>query len=407
MSQQPHSRARKFRADTQTRGSRAGFPRFSVDLRVHRFAMIKDSSAWIACAVCTVLLASCDSGSSARQPPDYTVAGPASVGVLTTSLTDSNRGRTLPIEVWYPVASSGTGSPVIDFETDADRRMALSPLLDAAPRSCVAESTNATRDAAANAGEYPLVLYSHCYTCTRWSAYAVMERLASHGFLAVAPDHEGDTLFDRLDAAESPLSNALVDVREADIRFVLDRVLAGELLPDGVTVNPSQIGMLGHSIGSVTAGRVAQNDGRIAAVVGLAAPMENILYGEVLMDSITVPLGLLEATEDNSIGEVGNFFIRENFSKANTPAYKLDIVDAGHWSVTNIANLIEGFAPGCGDGIRQTNGEPFTYVSVESANDRTASFVTAFFAAYLLNETAGLELLRSNPWPDTAPIEAR
>jgi len=338
---------------------------------------------------------------------DYTVPGPASVGVLTTSLTDSDRSRTLPIEVWYPSEASGAGSAVLDFETDTDRRAALSPLLDAAPRDCVALSTNAVRDAAASSGEYPVVLYSHCYTCTRWSAHAVMERLASHGFVVVAPDHEGDTLFDRLDDDASALNSELVDVREADIRFVLDRVLAGEALPSGVTVNPAQVGMLGHSIGSVTAGRVAQNDTRIDAVLGLAAPMENILYGEVLMESISVPLGLLEATEDNSILELGNIFIRENFSKANTPAYKLDLVDAGHWSVTNIAGLIEGFAPGCGDGIRQTNSELFSYVSVESANGHTASFVTTFFAAHLQGEPAALELLRSNPWPTDAPIEVR
>lgn len=338
---------------------------------------------------------------------DYTVPGPASVGVLTTSLTDSARSRTLPVEIWYPSEASGAGSAVLDFETDTARRDALSPLLDAAPRECVALSTNAVRDAAASSGEYPLVLYSHCYTCTRWSAHAVMERLASHGFVVVAPDHEGDTLFDRLDDAASALDNALVDVREADIRFVLDRLLAGEALPSGVTVNDAQVGMLGHSIGSITAGRVAQNDSRIDAVIGLAAPMENILYGEVLMESINVPLGLLEATEDNSIGVQGNVFIGVNFSEANTPAYKLDLVDAGHWSVTNIAGLIEGFAPGCGDGVRQTDSEPFTYVSVESANGHTASFVTAFFAAHLLDEPSALELLRSNPWPTEAPIEVR
>ncbi|MBW1831637.1 MAG: hypothetical protein DRH23_17035 [Deltaproteobacteria bacterium] len=361
----------------------------------------------IGCIVCALALNACGSGGGSDGTPDYTEPGPASVGVATTSLTDSSRGRTLPVEVWYPIAASGAASDVIDFETDTDRRDALSPLLDAGPAECVATTTNATRDAAATAGEYPVVLYSHCYTCTRWSAHAVMERLASHGFVVVAPDHEGDTLFDLIDGTQSPLDNALVDVREADIRFVLDQVLSGDALPEGVTANASQVGMLGHSIGSVTAGRVAQNDARIAAVAGLAAPMENILYGEVLMEFITVPLGLLEATEDNSIGEPGNLFINENFSKANTPAYKLDLVDAGHWSVTNIAGLGGFFMPGCGDDTRQTNGEPFTYVPVESANGHTATFVTAFFAAHLLNEPAALELLRSNPWPTEAPLEVR
>ena len=332
--------------------------------------------------------------------------GPAAVGVATTSLTDESRTRTLPVEVWYPIASTGTPSAVLDFEQDADRRDALSPLLDAADEDCVAKTTAAARDAAPVGGQYPVVLYTHCYTCTRWSAHAVIAHLVSHGFVVVSADHEGDTLYDALAGSQSPLSNALVDVREADVRALLDAVLEGNVLPEGVTAIASQVGLLGHSIGSVTAGRVAQNDARIAAVIGMAAPMENVLYGEVLMENITIPLGLLEATEDNSVGVPGNVFIRENFGKANTPAYKLAIVDAGHWSVTNIAGLTEGFAPGCGEDTRQTNGEPFSYVPVDEANGYTASFVTAFFAAHLRDEAAGLDLLRSNPWPEAAPLEA-
>jgi predicted dienelactone hydrolase len=377
--------------------------------------MCKISVIGNACVAFSFLLASCstDGGTSTTgvdgglSDPEYDATGPAAVGVLSTAATDSDRSRTLPVEVWYPIESAGTASEVIDFETGPDQEAALSGLLDAAPGACVAKTTTATRDAAASAGEYPVVLYSHCYTCTRWSAHAVMERLASHGFIVVAPDHIGDTLFDRLDGIQSPLNDELVDVREADIRFLIDGILAGDVLPDGATANAAQLGMLGHSIGSVTAGRVAQNDSRIAAVVGLAAPMENILYGEVSMEAIDVPLGLLVATEDNSITEAGNLFIRENFSKANTPAYKMEIVDAGHWSVTNIAGLDEFFAPGCGDDTRQTNGEAFTYVSVDSANGHTATFVTAFFAGHLLNEPSALELLRSDPLPSAAPIEVR
>ena len=77
----------------------------------------------------------------AGETPDYTMRGPAAVGVTTASLTDSSRMRTLPVEIWYPISAAGTASEVIDFETDPDRRAALSPLLDAAPRECVALTT--------------------------------------------------------------------------------------------------------------------------------------------------------------------------------------------------------------------------------------------------------------------------
>jgi len=362
----------------------------------------------LARSLCVGLLASGCSNSSDSDSgrPDFTAPGASSVGAQTAEIVDTTRGRNLTVEVWYPTSGSGT-SDVIDFERGEPRRSALSNLLESAPSECVARTTNAARDATPISGTYPVIVYTHCYTCTRWSAHALINRLVSHGFVVVSADHEGDTLWDGLDGEASPLSNELVDTREADVRFLLDRVLDGTVLPDGVGANPDLIGLLGHSIGSVTAGRVAQNDDRFSAVVGMAAPMENILYGEVSMEDITIPLGLIEATEDNSILEIGNQFLRQNFEDANTPAYKLDIVDAGHWSVTNIAEITPGFKPGCGDDLRQTNGEPFTYVPVDEANDYTATFVTAFFAGQLLLDTTALELLESNPWPDAAPIQVR
>ena len=350
----------------------------------------------IAAACLLTALSGCSSTSSE----------PDSIGVATTSVTDASRERTLPVEVWYPSDSSGGGSSVLDFEQDRARRDALGMLLESAPEGCVARVTNATRDSQPVAGTYPLIVYTHCYTCTRWSAHAIIERLVSEGFVVVSADHEGDTLWDQLDGNASLLDDALVDSREADVRFLLDRVLAGEVLPSGVSVDPASIGILGHSIGSVTAGRVAQNDDRFSAVLGMAAPMESVFSG-VSIEDITIPLGLIEATEDNSIGEAGNLFIQDNFENANTPAYKLDIVDAGHWSVTNIAEITEDYKPGCGDDLRQTNGEAFTYVPVDEANDYTASFVAAFFESQLLSDPDALELLESNPWPGAAPIQFR
>ena len=362
--------------------------------------------AWIGRVALGVALAGCGGGNGDAR--DFFSPGDFTVGVTSGSLTDTTRDdRTLAVEVWYPAESKGAASAVLDFETDSERRTTLSMLLDDAPTECVAKTTQSTRDASAWAGEYPLVLYSHCFSCTRWSAHAVMERLASHGYVVVAPDHTGDTLFDGLQGMGLPLDPSLVPLRTADIRFVLDRVLADDVLPNGLKIDPARVGMLGHSIGSVTAGSVADEDARIGAVLGVAAPMENPLFPGGMLASIDVPIGMLLATEDNSILEVGNEVIRLNFAEANEPAYRLDIVDAGHWSVTNIAGLTEGFAPGCGEGVRQTNGQPFTYLDVDTANDITATFVTAFFAAHLEGDADAIALLESSPWPEQAPLLVR
>ncbi|MEM7435740.1 MAG: dienelactone hydrolase family protein [Myxococcota bacterium] len=363
-----------------------------------------------ALAVC-LFLASCSDGESSDDatPSDPTERGPLDVGVTTSSVTDASRDRALAVEVWYPATQAEATSPVIDFAVDAGQRDVLAPLLEDSSRDCVATTTDATRDAAPAPGQYPVVVYSHCYTCTRWSAHAVMEYLASHGFVVVAPEHTGDTLFDLQADRAPPLDAALLTVRVADVRFVLDRVLdsEGTLLPEGIVVDSSRVGMLGHSLGSVTAGAVAQEDDRIAAAAGLAAPMDNPLIPGVSIGAIEVPLAFLVATEDNSVGEAGNIVTRNNFAVANPPVYKLEVIDAGHWSVTNIAGLDEAFDPGCGAGLRQQTEEPFEYISVERANQLTATFVTAFFSAHLNQAESGFEQLGADAWPTDAMFDAR
>lgn len=360
-----------------------------------------------------MVLFSCsdDSGTgSDTEPPDLGARGPLAVGVSTTSVTDTSRARTLPVEVWYPAVEAGDPSDVLDFETDPDRRAVLSALLTDAPPACVTATTGATRDADAIPGDYPVVLFSHCYTCTRWSAHFVMERLASHGFIVVAPSHEGDTIFDREAGMILPLDATLLATRTADVRFTLDRVLAGDVLPSGASADPSRIGVLGHSLGSVTSGAVAQTDDRIAAAGGLAAPMDNPLVPGVSIEAIDVPLALLVATEDNSVGLAGNIITRNNFEDANPPAYKLEVIDAGHWSVTNIARIGEAYEAGCGDGLRQQSDEPFTYASIERVNALTATFVTVFFAAHLNGDEAGFDRLdpdSPDAWPSDTVFDTR
>jgi dienelactone hydrolase len=373
-----------------------------------------DRLFFVSFATLVTFVASCGGGTGESDDPkpasDFAARGPSEAGVMTAALVDDSRQRTLPIEIWYPAMEGGNVSAVIDFETDPDRRGVLASLLEDAPSECVTTTTGASRDAQAVAGNYPVVLFSHCYTCTRWSAHFLMERLASHGFIVVAPGHVGDTLFDREEGNIPPLDEALLATRVADVRFTLDRVLVGDVLPTGASVDPSRIGMLGHSLGSVTSGAVAQVDDRIAAVGGLAAPMDNPLIPGVSIEAIDVPLALLVATEDNSVGEAGNIVTRRNFEDANPPAYKLEVVDAGHFGVTNIAGLGDAYAAGCGDGLRQQSSEPFTYAAVDLVNESTATFITAFFAAHLDGNTAGFDRLdpgSPEPWPSDVLLDAR
>ena len=320
--------------------------------------------------------------SPSKADPIYEAQGPHAVGNATLTLTDTGRNRSLTVEVWYPHSGSGaTGEPVENFVVDLENRATYQDLLRDAPTGCPSTETHSSRDALPQSGALPLLVFSHCHNCARFSSFAIAERLASHGFVVAAPDHAGNTLFDDLADEGAELNSEFLRVRSADISFVIDGMLAGEL---GITVDPSRIGVYGHSFGAVTAGLVLQDDPRPIAGFAIASPMDNPLLTGVEIENITDPIGFLVAVEDNSITELGNVFIRQNFDDVGSPAWKGEVADAGHWSFSDVCAVHPQFAACCGAGERQTNTEPFTYLALETANSIAASYVTAFFAAYVL-----------------------
>lgn len=322
------------------------------------------------------VLAACGSDPA----PDLSVeaAGPYPVGTASTTLTDDSTGRTLLIQRWYPAVGAQAGFDVVDFEPDDPRRTVFADLHAAAPGGCPTARTGAGLDATMASGDFPLVVFSHCHECTRFSSFTVAERLASHGFRVAAVEHADNTLWDYAAGTGVPLDADFLPVRERDVRFVIDN-----LEGDG------PVGVFGHSFGSVTAGLVAQNDPRVEAVFGIAAPMENPLLAGVEIARLDLPIGFLVAVEDNSITELGNTFIRDNYAAAPGPAWKIEVPDAGHWSFSDLVGL-EPFPAGCGDGVRQTNGDAFTYLAPETGREVAAAYVTAFFEATLEGD-AGAE----------------
>jgi hypothetical protein len=114
------------------------------------------------------------------------------------------------------------------------------------------------------------------------------------------------------------------------------------------------------------------------------------------------------AQEDNSIGELGNLFMRLNFDAAAGPAWKVEIADAGHWSFSDIAGLVPQFNAGCGDGVRQTvPGEPFTYIDNALARDITATYGMLFFASELLDDPAARDALGTSILPDIVDVQVK
>lgn len=327
----------------------------------------------------------------AAPPADLAIRGPHAVGHVRGEVAAG--ARTLPVELWYPALPGDALDTVVDFERGRPEAEVLAPLVDAAPDACVPRRTGAVREAAPAPGPWPVVVASHCHECVRWSLFPIAERLASHGFVVAAPDHVGNTLYDALAGGDDLLGGAFLATRGDDVATVLDAVLAGDLGPEGLSVDAEAVGVVGHSFGAATAGRVLQEDDRFRAGLAIAAPIESPLLPGVSTDAVDEPIAFLLAREDNSITELGNQLLRANHEAVPGPSWLVEVADAGHWSFTAVPGLVEAFQPGCGEGTRQTDGTPFTYVAPDAAREVAATVAARFFAGHLRGDAEALAAL--------------
>lgn len=351
-----------------------------------------------------------DTSTSVATVFSYDEQGPYPVGNQTISVMNTSQGRMLDVEIWYPAQQAGSNQSILDFSVSESERDTLQMLLADAPESCTSRETRSSQspEPIASGERLPLVVFSHCYECTRYSAFSLAERLASHGFAVAAPDHVMNTLFD---------TGALINVeflatRASDISAVLDELLIdnSQALPESLQgrFDASRVGVAGHSYGAVTAGKILQDDDRFKAGLIIAAPVENPLLPGVAVAQITEPMLFMLAQEDNSIGTLGNLFLRQNYDDSPSPAWKVEIADAGHWSFTDIAGITPAFNAGCGEGVRQTvPGEPFTYIDNGLARDITAAYGVRFFAAQLLGDREAELALGVSVQPGAVDVVAK
>jgi len=292
--------------------------------------------------------------------------------------------RTVQVTFWYP-SDDAEGTTALADLVPAEQQGTLADLMDAAPPECVRTTAEGTLDATLADGTFPVVLYSHCQSCLGLSSSFIAERLASHGTIVVGVTHTGGSLFDALDGNPAPLDGAFLAVRAADVSAVLDTVSTDSFA--AASMDLTRVGMFGHSFGATTTGLVLQDDDRFIAGAAIAAPIENPLLPGVSTAAVAEPMLYLLMQEDNSIQAIGNTLLRNNAMAMPGGSWLVELADAGHWSPSDLCGLVDDFMPGCGEGERQTDGSPFTYLPAETGRNIAAAYVTAFFALELQGDT--------------------
>jgi len=309
---------------------------------------------------------------------DYGAPGPHPVARWTAAVAWGD--RSLPVELWAPATQTTVAQGMAQLGVDEGQRSTLQALLDKAPAGCPTQQTSSGAGLVAP-GPWPLVLMSHCHGCTRASTLTIAAHLASLGMVVAAPDHVGNTLFDELAGTGLPLSIDTLDLREADLVAVRDAAVAGEL---DVDVDPGAVAVVGHSFGAVTAGKLLQDHlgtvGGPVAGVFIGAPVDNPLLPGVDATTLAAPTLFILLEEDHSIGVAGNVLLEGNYQAVPGPSWLVSLADAGHWSVSDLVGLTDGFMAGCGDDLRQDGGQPFSYADPATSRANTAAIVAAFLS---------------------------
>ncbi|WP_425147774.1 alpha/beta hydrolase family protein [Deinococcus sp.] len=195
-------------------------------------------------------------GDPRPDAPELSARGPHAVGVRTLKLVNKNQldiaaakspltryDRPLTVEVWYP-ATLKAGEAQVTSYADV---LGSGPGDQSRPLIPFQTPGRAARDAAPEAGTYPLVIVSHGYPGSRYLLSYLCENLASKGYVVAAIDHTDSTHADKAVFASTLLNRPLDDAFVLDSLATLGAAGSGSVFSGHL--DPNRAALVGYSMG--------------------------------------------------------------------------------------------------------------------------------------------------------------
>lgn len=211
----------------------------------------------------------------------------------------------------------------------------------------------------------PLIVYSHGFTGSRTEMLYLLEHLASHGYGVAALDFP----LTNGDAPGGPNFGDLSN-QPADVRFVIDSLLAkpaGELSFD---IDAERIGLAGLSYGGLTTTLLAfhfrEADRRVKAAISIAGPAQ--MFTDPFFGKGGPPFLMIAGTEDALVPHALN---AEPFLQRSPGTALLSLEGGTHLGFVEFARrwlrfshhpdemACEGIRRQTDDAEAQTRGNPF------------------------------------------------
>jgi predicted dienelactone hydrolase len=319
--------------------------------------------------------------------------GPYWVGTTDLFLVDQNRPETFTPEagdrreiaarIWYPAEAVASGVPVAYMENAAEVSRALTRFTPF-PRFLFSHlgrvRTHAYRDAPMlqEGSPFPLIIFNHAYWAGIPQSTALMEELASHGYVAISVGHAFETpYFVRPDGSvqafdphnaefaergrersrgyeieqqltttrdvgrleelirallrRRPKAVQSVHIWVADISAVLDEMEhrnAGDG-PFGGRLDTDRVGVIGHSFGGAAAGQACLDDPRCKVGINF----DGLQIGEMLDRPLETPFLFFHHDNAGAKNRAPNLPF---FERAQAPTYLAIIAGTGHLSFSDV-----------------------------------------------------------------------
>jgi dienelactone hydrolase len=324
------------------------------------------------------------------------------IGTVSLHLVDRSRAdpwvptepvREIMVQIWYP-AKEVRSYPRAPWVSPA-----MAARINPPPSAVILPLTHGHVGAPVDGGQHPVVLYSPGFGVERTASTALVEELASHGYVVVTIDHTHDApLVEfpggriKTQALPAPTDDPATDeeriitkalqVRVADTRFTLDQLAAinrgsnpdaeRRTLPRGLkgAMDLSRVAMFGHSLGGATAAETMYEDPRVKAGLN----MDGSVWGPVVAGGLDRPFLLMSSQGHGTDDETWTSL----WAHLRGPRHWLQLDGSGHMSFTDYQVLLpqagvppEAMVPAFGtiDGKRA--------IAVQRA------YVLAFFDRYL------------------------
>jgi dienelactone hydrolase len=252
---------------------------------------------------------------------------------------DSSDKRNVIAQAWYPAQAPGAERSIYMDGLDN-----LPPNVVVLPRFVMQSydriDTHATLNAEISSQKlWPVLIFSPGFGAPRAFYTGLAAELASRGYVVLTLDHPYEaavtqladgSIAARIDTspydieARDPWMAAQLDVRAADVRFALDRLVEGAGRLKG-HVDLSRVVAVGHSFGGATAAAASARDPRIAAAVNI----DGTPYGEIPV--LNRPFLLLQS--DYAVTTHGDSFMTRNkvlLEQTSAPAWRYEILRANH-----------------------------------------------------------------------------